>query len=505
MTKQLITGFVLFMMLLLSAPVSNAQSLEAFEERVTEFTLDNGLHFIIIQRDVAPVASFITHVNVGSVNEPVGQTGITHIFEHVAFKGTPTIGTTNYEEEKYLIKQVDEAYKKWHSYSISPNPNEDKLAELWEAFEEVRDEAQQYVVNNEFSMIVDREGAVGMNAFVSTDETAFFYSLPANKAELWFLLEADRFINPVMREFYEEKDVIWEERRDRTDNNPIGRMIEEFLSIAFSAHPYKNPPIGWPSDIDAVTMEDTIEFYRTYYVPSNLTIAVAGDVDPDQMRRFAEKYFGPMPAGKPSPELTVVEPQQRGERRFVIEEDSQPILAIGYKTVDQMHADYNTINLMNDILFSGRTSRLYQRLVVEEQKALQIQGFNGFPGSRFPGLHLMFAVPNQGIDVNDIETVIYEELERIKNGDVEQSELDRVRTRQRASLIRGLNSNMNLALSFAQANNQTGDWRNIFRNIDDLNEITLEDIQRVAQTYYEPRNRTVGQIRTREEQTASNE
>lgn len=480
-----------------------AQSLEAFEERVTEFTLDNGLHFIIIQRDVAPVASFVTHVNVGSANEPVGKTGITHIFEHMAFKGSQTIGTTNFEEELPVIEAMDEAYRAWHSESIKPNPDEEKLDRYWAEFERLQEKSQEFVINNEFSEIVDREGAVGMNAFVSSDETGFFYSLPQNKAELWFWMESDRFTNPVMREFYIEKDVIWEERRDRTDNNPIGRMIEEFVSTAFSAHTYKNPPVGWPSDIDAVTIKDALEFYETYYIPQNLAIAIAGDVNPDEMKHLAEKYFGHWPSRPDSPDLTVVEPPQRGERRVTIEDQSQPILAIGYKSVDENHPDAPAIDMLASILFSGRTSRVYRSLVIEDQLALQVQGFNGFPGNRFPGLFLIFGVPNQGVDIDELESRIYQEIELIQDGDVRQEELDRVRTQARASTVRGLRSNMNLALSFAQAHNRTGSWKTVFTRLDDLDRVTVEDIQRVAKKYLIPRNRTVGKIVTKEEQTAS--
>ncbi|AXJ01303.1 putative Zn-dependent peptidase [Cyclonatronum proteinivorum] len=497
------TILVSLLLLMAAVPQLQAQSLEAFEQRVTEFTLDNGLHFIIIQRDVAPVATFVTFGNIGAVDEPVGQTGITHIFEHMAFKGTHTIGTTDIEAEMPLIQAQDDAYRAWHRESTSHNPDEELVAGLWAEFERLRDEAQEFVVNNEFSMIIDREGAVGMNAFVSADATGYFYSLPQNRAELWFKLESDRFMNPVMREFYQEKDVIWEERRDRTDNNPIGRLIEEFNSIAFSAHPYRNPPIGWPSDIDAVTIRETLAFYDTYFIPQNLTMAIAGDVDPAEMRRLAEKYFGSWPAREDSPRVVTVEPPQRGERRFTIEDQSQPILMIGYKSVDEQHPDFAPISMLASILFDGRTSRMYRSLVVDEQLALQVQGFNGFPGTRFPGLFLVLGVPNAGVETAEIEQRIYEEIERIQQEGVTESELERVRTQARASTIRGLRSNMNIALSFAETHARTGDWRNTFRDIDRLSEVTVEDIQRVAQEYLIPRARTVGKIINAETPVAS--
>jgi predicted Zn-dependent peptidase len=484
-------------LLLQAVQNGNTQSLETFEKNVTEFTLDNGLTFIIIKRDVAPVVSFMTYVNVGSANEPVGQTGIAHIFEHMAFKGTSYLGTTDYEQEKVLIEAVDDAYREWLHEKIKTSPDEEKLEVLWAEFQKLEEEAKEFVVNNEFSTILDQEGAVGMNAFTSADATGYFYSLPSNKVEMWFSLESDRFLDPVFREFYVEKDVIYEERRMRTDSSPFGRLIEEFLSVAFSAHTYKNPVIGWPSDITATTIKETREFYERFYVPSNITIAIAGDVDPAEMKRLAELYFSRMPEGEPAPLLTVSEPPQRAERRFIIEEESQPIFMKGYKTVASDHPDSRALQLTASILFQGRTSRLYKRMIADEKLALAVSGFNGFPGDKYPGLFLLYAFPNQGVALDEIESVLGQEIEKIKNGEVEQHELDRVRTQVRASLIRSLANNTGLTFNFAGKHAVTGDWRNVFRDIDKLSEITLEDIQRVANTYFYEENRTVGMIRTK--------
>ena len=495
MKKLLMLAFSI--LLLPAVQNGNSQSLETFEKNVTEFTLDNGLTFIIIERDVAPVVSFMTYVNVGSANEPVGQTGIAHIFEHMAFKGTSYLGTTDYEQEKVLIEAVDDAYREWLREKTRTIPDEEKLDTLWAEFLRLEEEAKKFVVNNEFSTILDQEGAVGMNAFTSADATGYFYSLPSNKVELWFSLESDRFLDPVFREFYVEKDVIYEERRMRTDSSPFGRLIEEFLSVAFSAHTYKNPVIGWPSDITATTIKETREFYERFYVPSNITIAIAGDVDPAEMKRLAELYFNRMPEGEPAPILTVSEPPQRAERRFIIEEESQPIFMKGYKTVASDHPDSKALQLTASILFQGRTSRLFKRMVTEEKLALAVSGFNGFPGSKYPGLFLLYAFPNQGVALDEIESVFEEEIEKLKNGEVEQNELDRVRTQVRASLVRSLANNTGLTFNFAGTHAITGDWRNVFRDIDKLSEITLEDIQRVANTYFYKENRTVGMIRTK--------
>lgn len=494
----LISGFV---------SAAQAQNLEVFEEKVTEFTLDNGLHFIIIERDIAPVASFVTFVDVGSANEPVNNTGVAHIFEHMVFKGSKEIGTTNWEEEQKHIDAMDEAYRAWVREKYRPNPDEEKMEKYWEEFEKHKEAAAEYVVTNEFDEIVSREGATGLNAFTSADATGYFYSLPQNKAELWFSLEADRFKNPVFREFFEEKEVIMEERRMRTDSNPVGRLVEEFISVAYSAHPYRNPVIGWPSDITSTTIQDTQKFYETYYAPGTFTIAIAGDVDPDRMRELAEIYFGDIPAGDPAPEVRTIEPEQRGERRFIIEDDSQPFFLAGYHTVDQMHPDWPALQLLGSIISEGRTSRLYKRMVEDEQLALNIQAFNGFPGTKYQSMFLTFAVPNRGVELEVIENTIDEEIQKTKDGDITRAELDRAVTNARAGLVRSLNSNMGLALNLAETHAQQGDWRRVFTYLDELQNVTLDDLQRVANEYLVKKNRTVGLIVNREagEVTASTE
>ncbi len=474
-----------------------SQGLDTFEERVTEFTLDNGLHFIIIERPVAPVASFVTFVDVGSVDEPVGNTGIAHIFEHMAFKGTRDIGTTDWEKERRAITNADYVYRQWVRERNKPNPDEARLTRLWERFEQLVEEADQYVVSNEFTQIIEQNGGTGLNAFTSADATGYFYSLPQNRAELWFSLESDRFLNPVFREFYAEKDVIMEERRMRTDSNPVGRLIEEFLSVSFSAHSYRNPVIGWASDIESTTIQDTERFYREFYSPSNITIAIAGDVDPERMRELAETYFGRMSPGRPAPQVTTREPEQRGERRFVMYEESQPFFLSGYHTVAQTHPDFAALQLVGAIISEGRTSRLYRRLVQDDQLALAVQAFNGFPGTKYPGLFLTLAVPNQGVSLEEIEEVIEEEFQKVKDGDITQSELDRALTNARASQVRSLNSNMGLALSFAESHAQQGSWKRTFQRLEDLEAVTLEDLQRVANTYFVKKNRTVGMIKNR--------
>ena len=471
----------------------HAQNLQEFEKKVTEFTLDNGLHFIIIERHDAPVASFYTHVNVGGADEPVGQTGIAHIFEHMAFKGTKYIGTTDWDKEKEVIDKMDAAYKDWLYAKFTPGVTEQELAAKRTVFDNLQNEAKTYVVNNEFSQIIQQNGGTGLNASTGADATNYFYSLPSNRAELWFNLEADRFKNPVFREFYVEKEVVREERRMRTESNPIGRLVEEFLAVAYTAHPYGRPVVGWNSDITATTIEDARKFYETYYVPANITIGIAGDVDPRRMKRLAEEYFGDLRKGNPNvPPVTTVEPEQRGERRFTIEGNSQPIMLIGYHGVSDTHPDFEPLNMLGTILSSGRTSRLYKKMVEGEKSALQVGAFNGFPGTKYGSMFLTLAIPNAGISTDSLEASIYEEFEAAKTGVITQEELDRAITNAKAGLIRGLANNTGLALNFASTHSTKGDWRDVFRSVERLEQVTLDDLQRVANTYLTKSNRTVG-------------
>jgi len=486
------------------SPQLNAQSLQDFEKKVTKFTLDNGLTFIVIKRPVAPVVSMVTFADVGSANEPHGHTGIAHIFEHMAFKGTHQIGTKNWQKEKPVLKKEDATYHKWLGEKYSPDPDSTRMKKLWSQFKDLQKKEEQYVKNNEFSQIIERNGGTGLNASTGADQTMFFYSLPENKLELWFSLESDRFKNPVFREFYKEKSVIGEERRRRTESSPIGRLVEEFLAVAYTASPYQHPTIGWNSDITATTIQDTREFYNTYYVPNNLTMAIAGDVNVKEIKKMAKKYFGDIPAAPAPPPVYTKEPKQRGERDFTIQGQSQPILLMGYHTVPEGHPDFQTLQLLASVLSGGRTSILYKRMVDKEETALQVASFNGFPGTKLTPLFATLAVPNRGVSVDTLKATILDEIDKVKNGNITKEELDRARTNARANLIRRLDSNTGIARMLAQAEAQRGDWRTVFTDLQDLQNITVDDLQRVAKKYLTQDNLTVGSIVTKSNKEVAN-
>ncbi len=477
---------------LLAAPLAFPQDLPSFEKRVTTKVLPNGLTLIVCERPEAPVFSFFTHVDVGSDHEVPGITGLAHMFEHMAFKGTDTIGTIDYAAEKLALAKVEEAYAAYDRERRKPVGRDDKkAAELEKAWKDAIAAADQYVVQNAFGEIVDREGGVGLNAFTSNDETGYFYSFPSNRLELWAFLESERFLKPVMREFYKEREVVMEERRMRTDSQPTGRLIEQFAAAAFTAHSYGRPVVGWASDLKTFSATDARAYFDTYYVPANMVVTVVGDVRAAEVLPLAEKYFGRLPA-RPKPEpLRTEEPPQNGERQVLLRELAQPFYMEGYHKPGSTDRDDAVYDVIGQILSAGRTSRLYRALVRDQRIAANAAGFSGYPGDKYPNLFAFFAVPTPGHTPQEVRDGIRAEIERLKTEDVTGEELKMVKTRARAGLIRSLGSNQGLANQLGATRARYGDWRELFRQIERIEKVGKEDVKRVAQTTFVESNRTV--------------
>jgi predicted Zn-dependent peptidase len=477
--------------LLLPALVA-AQSLQDFEKKVTEFTLPNGLHFIVIERHQAPVVSFHTYVNVGSVDDPSGETGIAHMFEHMAFKGTKTIGTKNWPEEKKALDAIEQVYdrldqeqrKGFHS---DPKKIEALRAELKDAI----GKADSFVEENEYDRIVESNGGVGMNASTAEDSTNYFYAFPSNRIELWFLLESERFLQPVFREFYKERDVVREERRMRVESSPQGQLIEALLATAFEAHPYRNMPGGWASDIDNFRRPEAEAFYKIFYTPNNITIGIAGDVNPVEAKRMAEKYFGRLPRGPIPPLVRTVEPAQEGEKRVAVASPAQPFVAIAYKRPDQYSPDDATLDVLSDVLSEGRTGIIYKEMVRDKKIALGAGTQATFPSGRYPSLFLFYVLPNTGHSVEENEKALYAIIDRVKKEKVDAETLARVKTKLRAELIRKLADNGGLAAELCDYYAAYGDWRKLFTELEEYNKITADDVQRVAKKYLIDSTKTV--------------
>jgi predicted Zn-dependent peptidase len=472
-----------------------AQDLASFEKRTHVRKLDNGLTVILLERHDAPVFSYATVINTGSAQEVPGITGLAHMFEHMAFKGSDRIGSKNWDVERAALAKVETTYAAYdRARRAETNRDEARVKQLEQAWKDAMAEADKHMTNDEFSMVVDRAGGVGMNAFTASDITAYFFSMPSNRFELWAYMESERFRQPVFRQFYKERDVVNEERRMRTESSPFGRLIEEFTATAFTAHPYGFSGVGWPSDLATFSATDAAEFAKKYYVASNMVVSIVGDVNPAEAWPVIEKYFGRLPKA-PAPEpLRTVEPPQRAERVVTIRETAQPIYVEGYHRPSGTHPDDATYEVIAMLMSSGRTSRLYKSLVRDQKIAAQASGFNDYPGEKYANLFTLYGLTTPGHTPDELAAGIRAEIERLKAEDVDAAELQSVKTRVKANLLRQLASNEGLALNLASYQTLHGDWRKLFREVEEIDKVTAADVKRVANATFTAENRTVAKL-----------
>lgn len=486
-----------FLLVIGIATLASAQDLASFEKRVTVKTLPNGLTVIICERPEAPVFSFFTLVDAGSAQDPQGRTGLAHMFEHIAFKGTDKIGTKNYPAEKVALAKVETAYAAYIAERDKTIAHDDaRVKALEQAWQDAIKDANQYVVVNQFGQIVENNGGEDLNAFTADDETGYHYSFPENRLELWAYLESERFLHPVMREFYKERNVVIEERRMRVDSEPFGRLLEQFTTAAFQASEYHRPTVGWMSDLNTFSATDALQFFHEYYIPSNMTVAVVGDVKASEAMPVIEKYFGRIPSHEKPDERITTEPPQNAERRVILHEKSQPIYLEGYHRPDYHSPDDVVFDAIADLMSDGRTSRMYRSLVRDKKIASDAEGFTDYPGVKYPHLFAFYAVPLPGHKPEEMGAAIHEELERLKNEDISDDELKMIRTRAKAGVIRGLDSNEGLASQLATYQARFGDWRELFHWVDQISNVSKADIRRVANQIFLEGNRTVGMIET---------
>jgi len=486
-----VRGFRLCAVLVLAPLLLPSQDLKEFEKKVTEFTLVNGLHFIVAERHEAPVVSFHTYVNAGSVDDPSGATGLAHMFEHMAFKGTETIGTKDWPAEKKALDEIEEAYDRVDAErNKGPKADSSRIDTLAMQLKLAIDRAQLYVEPNEYTRIIEENGGAGLNAGTDLDSTEYFYSLPSNRIELWFLMESQRFLHPVFLEFYKERDVVMEEFRMRVESSPQGKLMQDFLSTAFAAHSYRNPPGGWPSDIATLRRSEAKQFFDEYYVPANMAIGIVGDVNQADARRMAERYFGPLKARPLPPLIHTKEPPQPGPKTTAVISPSQPIAVAGYKRPDQYDKDDVVFDVLRLVLSGGRTGLMYKELVQGKRIALAAQAVATYPGGRYPNLFVFYVVPALGHTIEENDKALGDLLTEFEKQPVDEATLARARTQARDTVIRQLANNSGLAALLTSYYMSYGDWRKLFTSIDDLNKVTAADVQRVARQYFVAANRT---------------
>jgi len=507
MKKGLLAFLLLFVSFLASSPGLLAQNVQAREE-----ILPNGMKLLMIERHEAPVITCGWVARVGSVNERPGITGISHLFEHMMFKGTRTIGTSDYAKGKEIQDRQDEiraAMEEEYARlrirlrkgeirgSIYDQENlTPRLKDLRAQLEALFQEEKKYIVKDELDQIYTSQGASGLNAGTTNDQTLYFISLPANKLELWFWMESDRLLNPVFREFYSERDVVREERRLRVESTPTGLADEAFDAMFWQSSPYSWPVIGWPSDVESINRRQAQEYFDTFYAPDNIAAVIAGDIDPERTLELAREYFGRIPGAKtPPPQMITVEVEPVGEKRFTAEVDTNTRVTLRYHTPPFNHADNFPLQLFADSL-EGRTGRLYKALA-EERQLISGEPRVSLNELKYAGYFEVSAEVKEGVAPETVETAIIEEMEKLKTEPLGERELQRLKNNLLALSVKQLQTNFYLVLQtlFYES---LDSWEYINEAPPKYQAVTAQQIMEVADRYITDRNRNVAYYLRRE-------
>lgn len=505
------SSLALWLVTLLSASVAFSQQVP-----VKEVQLDNGMRLLMVERHDNPTIAGGWVAHVGSSNERPGITGIAHLFEHMMFKGTPTIGTKDYEKDQEIIAKQEEVREKmrqeeahmremWRHGEIkdlqAPNTFTPRYKELSAEFKKLVDAQRELLVKNEFDRIYTTAGASGMNAFTTDDLTGYFINVPANKLELWMWMESERLWHPVFREFYAERDVVFEERRMRYDSTPLGKASEAHLAMFWESSTYSWPTIGWPSDIMAISKAQADNFYSIYYSPQNITLILVGDFQSDDAEKMARRYFERIPRGKTNPpDVVTLEVPQEVEKRMNAEVEANPQVDIYWHTVPYQHPDSYPLSVLAQLL-SGRTGRLYKGMVLGSEVATETFAYQD--SKKWAGLFNIGGEARDGKTPEDVEQGIYQELDKLKNELVPAEELQKIKNQYAAFEYRKLNSNFSILHQLINYDGE-GDWHEINDGGPKIQAVTAEDVQRVAKKYFTKDNRAVG-IYTRKPGTGAEE
>lgn len=482
--------------LLLVGPLTAADY--DLEKKVRKFTLKNGLRVLLVERHVSPTVSLYIRYRVGAADEAGGRTGTAHLLEHMMFKGTASIGTKNYERERKILRDIKKTGSRLDLEIMKGDrADRNRIEKLTRKLKSLQAEHRKWCIPNEIDRLYTENGAEDMNASTGQDVTTYHVSLPVNRIELWARIESDRMTRPVLREFFTERDVIMEERRQRIESDPEGKLAEQFFAAAFQAHPYGRPILGWPADMRYLNMDETESFFRKTHAPNNTVIAVVGDIDPGATLRIIDRYFGGIPAQALDRSPVTEEPPQTGERRVEVNFDAKPRLMIGYHKPAPPAFDDYVLDVAEAVLSKGRTSRLYRSLVERQQLAETVDAANGMPGSRFPGLFVASATPRSPHGAGDVEGAIYAQLDQLKEELIPERELQKTKNQMKADYIRHLNSNSGLAGMLSYYEIMMGDFRYLTNYIQVIEKIGPADIMTAARKYFRKENRTVATLVSR--------
>jgi predicted Zn-dependent peptidase len=463
---------------------------EYLKMNVVRKKLPNGITVILLNRGYAPVLAFNISFRVGSVDESYRTIGAAHMLEHMLFKGTDKIGTKDYKKERVIISRIEAVGETVDRLKLT-DPKNALLPELEAEIKKLQNEGRRYVESSPYDKIYSENGGIGFNASTSNDKTGYYIELPASRLEVWARLESERLLNPVLREFYRERNNVLEERLMRYDSIGTGLLFERFIATAFIAHPYRHPIIGWRSNIPYLSVADVRKFYHDYYIPSRMTITIVGRQDTDKTFEVISNYFGRIES-RPDPEpIAIREPAQMGERRFDMLFESQPYLIIGWHKPSFPSRDDYVCEVISDILASGKSSRLYRSLVMGKKIASSVDAWNGAPASRYDNLFVIFAAPSPPHTVQELEQAIYAEMERFFS-DVSDREIQKVVNKLETEMVFDLESNKGLARLLSYYQTLFGDWKYAVDHVSVIKKIGIKDVKDMKDRYFTENNRTVG-------------
>ena len=487
-SNNIFRAVLIFAVILLICDNSYAFDLE---NKVIKTKLKNGLTVLMLERHLSPTVSLYIRHRVGSVDEYDGESGAAHLLEHMMFKGTTTIGTNNYKAEKKIMDEIEKTGTALDMEKRKGQKADTKvIGELAARLKTLQEKQKVFLIPNEVDRLYTQNGGLDMNASTGQDVTTYQVSIPSNKIELWARIESDRLLNPVFREFYTERDVVMEERRQRVESDPEGKLYEQFISSAFKAHPYGRPILGWTQDLENLSPDSVKRIFEKYKSPESIVIAVVGDINAQKTLRLIEKYFGDIPANGTEKKIIPEEPIQTEERRTEVLFDASPMMIMGFHKPNAPAYDDYVFDVLQTILSEGRTSRLYDLLVTQKGIAESVSANNGTPGTRYPNLFTIYAKPRHPHDNIELQEAILEEIKKIKNQPVTGYELSKAKNQIKMDYIKNLDSNSELASMLSYYEVLLGDYRYISDYLKIIDKVTAVDIQNAAKLYLNKENRT---------------
>jgi len=473
---------------------------------VKEFHLENGMMFLIVDRPTTPQVACRVAIRAGSALEETGKTGIAHLLEHMMFKGTKNFGTLDQKRDMELQGSIEAAYQTVLAEQGKRNPDQALIREKLTEMDRLRAEVQKIYIPQAFSSQLGKNGAVGVNAFTTKDQTQYIMSVPSDMLEQWFSIVSEQLFEPSWREFYVEKEVVQREWAFRYINSPGGASWLDLYATAYTAHPYRNPTIGWKSDMEKFSTTDAQDFHKKYYNPTNAVCVLVGDVRVEEARRLAKIYFERYPKGKKSPEIVTAEPTQHGPRKNIrfLKGVRTPLVRIGFHGARMNTKDFYALDGMTMALSLGRSARITQNII---NKGLAVEAWAYNPDNRYGGMIILGGSPNEPDEVkkgnlnkdekrqayvnacHTLENILIAEAEKMKHELVSERELKRIKKLNQREFLDRMRNNEELASTLATIEVQAG-WDYLTDYLKRISEVTPQEIRKAARKYIRIENQT---------------